>query len=242
MARVESKVNLIAHTQNPLAVIYSACKQCYSKEYVAEIWPKLRAGTISREEQGKLVKKVVATGHDSTVEHVSFTFSVAGISRAASHQLVRHRIASYSQQSQRYTDSKDIDYIMPLNIKKIPNAAEYFKQFMATVSEAYEYLQAELVANGYEKTANEDARFVLPNACETMIVVTMNCRALLNFFKLRCCRRAQWEIRAVAEQMLMLCKQELPEVFRCAGAPCEATGVCPESEKFSCGKYPTIKS
>jgi len=233
------KVELLARTPDALALIYAAFRQCYHAGFVADMWPKLLSGEIDREAQAAFVQKVLESGHDSPVEHASFTFAVEGISRACSHQIVRHRIASYSQQSQRYVDGSDMDYILPPAIAKIPEARERFEAFMAEVGSAYRDLKSILDAHGRKEKSKEDARFVLPQAAETKIVLTMNCRALLHFFHLRCCLRAQWEIRALAEAMLALCKAELPAIFATAGAKCESLGYCPESERFACGRYPT---
>jgi len=205
------------------------------------MWPRLLSGEVDRETQADFVRKVLESGHDSPVEHASFTFAVAGISRACSHQIVRHRLASYSQQSQRYVDGSDMDYILPPAIAKIPEARERFEAFMAEVGSAYRDLKAILEAHGRKDKSKEDARFVLPQAAETKIVISMNCRALLHFFHLRCCMRAQWEIRAMAEAMLALCKAELPAIFATAGAKCESLGYCPESPRFACGKHPTLE-
>lgn len=235
----EMRVELLSCTPNALSLIYAAFRQCYHAGFVADMWPKLLAGEIEREKQASFVRTVLESGHDSPVEHVSFSFAIEGISRACSHQLVRHRIASYSQQSQRYvTDS--MEYILPPAIAKIPEAKERFERFMDEVGEAYADLRDILVAHGRESKANEDARFVLPQAAETKIVVTMNCRALLHFFNLRCCTRAQWEVRKMATRMLSLCQNELPAIFATAGARCEQLGYCPESAKFTCGKYPLL--
>jgi len=144
-----------------------------------------------------------------------------------------------SQQSQRYVDAKNVSYIMPPEIAKIPEARRLFESFMDTSALVYEDLQEILIKNGRRKTANEDARFVLPNACETRIVVTMNCRSLIHFFSLRCCKRAQWEIQAMANQMLEICKANAPTIFSSAGANCDLLGYCPEGER-SCGKKKTL--
>lgn len=158
------------------------------------------------------------------------------MSRALTHQLVRHRIASYSQQSQRYVDGSDFDYLIPPEIRKNPEALARFEGIMREIGSAYRDLKGLLEEAGRTGSkANEDARFVLPQATASNIVVTMNCRALLNFFEHRCCRRAQWEIRHVADEMLALCRGVLPEVFGLAGAKCERLRYCPEGEKFSCG-------
>ncbi|MGE4553555.1 MAG: FAD-dependent thymidylate synthase [Desulfovibrionaceae bacterium] len=237
MPQTSLRVELLSVTPNALSLIYAAFRQCYFAGYAADMWPRLLSGEIEREKQAAFVQSVLESGHDSPVEHVSFTFAVEGISRACSHQLVRHRIASYSQQSQRYvTDT--MDYIVPPAIERIPEAKARFEAFMAEVRTSYQDLRDILLKAGRGDKANEDARFVLPQAAETKIVVTMNCRALLHFFNLRCCMRAQWEVRAMANAMLAICKQELPAVFATAGARCESLGFCPESERFSCGRYP----
>ncbi|WP_029459191.1 FAD-dependent thymidylate synthase [Solidesulfovibrio alcoholivorans] len=233
-------VNLLAHTPDALSLIYAAFRQCYHPGYVADMWPRLLSGEIAPEKQAEFVSRILASGHESPVEHVSFTFAVAGVSRALSHQLVRHRIASYSQQSQRYVDAAGFDYVLPPQIAAIPEARARFEAAMAQAGAAYAELQEILAANGRGAKANEDARFVLPNACETKVVVTMNCRSLLHFFELRCCMRAQWEIRAMACAMLGLCREALPVIFAGAGARCERLGYCPEDERFSCGRYPRL--
>ena len=232
-------VELLASTPNALSLIYAAFRQCYHAGFVADMWPRLVEGAVDREVQADFVRKVLESGHDSPIEHASFTFAVAGISRACSHQIVRHRLASYSQQSQRYVDGSSMDFVLPPAIAKIPEARARFEAFMDEVGSAYRDLKGILEAHGRKDKAKEDARFVLPQAAETKIVITMNCRALLHFFHLRCCRRAQWEIRALAEAMLALCKAELPAIFATAGAKCESLGYCPEAPRFACGRYPT---
>lgn len=232
-------VSLLAVTPDAEALIYAACKQCTSQDDAADVFEKatthedcaaLGIEYISDEDQDKLIRRVIDSGHTSVVEHVSFSFAISGISRALSHQLVRHRIASYSQQSQRYVDAAGFDYVLPKSIEAAGIGADYIRHMQKT-----DRLYQRLVEEGVPE---EDARFVLPNACETKIVVTMNCRSLLHFFELRCCQRAQWEIRAMATEMLGLCRQALPVVFDAAGARCERLGYCPEDEKFSCGRYP----
>lgn len=238
MPAVESNIQLLSSTPDALSLIYAAFRQCYYPGYVGEMWPKLLDGEISKEKQADFIAKVLESGHTSPIEHVSFTFAVEGVSRALTHQLVRHRIASYSQQSQRYVDAKDFDYILPPAVAGIPEAKKRFEAFMEEVGRAYMDLQSILKNHGRKDKANEDARFVLPQAAESKIVVTMNCRSLLNFFELRCCRRAQWEIRKTADKMLAICRAELPVLFSTAGAKCERLGYCPEGERFTCGKYP----
>jgi len=234
-------VALLAHTPEPLSLIYAAFRQCYHAGFVADMWPKLLAGEIPRLKQAEFVNRILESGHVSPVEHVSFTFAIEGVSRALTHQLVRHRIASYSQQSQRYVDASAFEYVLPPAIAKIAGAKARFEALMREIGDAYRDLKAILEENGRGDKAKEDARFVLPQAAETRIVATMNCRSLFNFFEQRCCARAQWEIRGLALRMLDLCRGVLPEVFSCAGAKCERLGYCPEGEKFTCGKYPLQK-
>ena len=200
---------------------------------------------------------IVSIGHESVLEHVSFTFGIEGISRACSHQLVRHRIASYSQKSQRYVNENGFEFVTPPAIAEDENAKAEFDSLMNEITESYNKIadiltekhKAEFTAQGLDektalskarKLANEDARFVLPNACETKIVVTMNVRSLFNFFRHRCCNRAQWEIRAVAYEMLRLCLETAPHIFAHAGASCVAEGKCPEG-KMTCGKMKEVQ-
>lgn len=236
MAAVTVKVQLLEMSENAVALIYAACRQCYSEKFAGDIFADTAADEAKKE---AFVKKIVASGHESPLEHVKFTFAVEGVSRALTHQLVRHRLASYSQQSQRYVSESDFDYIIPPSIARDPDAAAEFSKTMSDIQERYTRLR-ELLARGNlsGESANQDARFVLPQAAETKIVVTMNCRELLHFFKHRCCTRAQWEIRALANAMLAICRKKLPVVFAAAGAKCEDLGYCPEGEKFCCGKRP----
>ncbi len=231
-------VSLLASTPDAMSLIYAAFRQCYHAGFVGDMWPRLVAGEISREKQGEFIAKIMESGHTSPIEHVSFTFAVEGVSRALTHQLVRHRIASYSQQSQRYVDGSDFDYILPPAIARIPEARERFEAFMREVGSAYKDLKELLETKGRGAKAKEDARFVLPQAAESKIVFTMNCRSLINFFEHRCCARAQWEIRGMANDMLAMCREVLPVIFETAGARCERLGFCPEGEKFTCGRYP----
>ena len=234
------RVELLAQSPNALELVYAAFRQCYHAGYVGDMWPRLLAGEPDRERQAEFVAQILESGHASPIEHVSFTFALSGISRALTHQLVRHRLASYSQQSQRYVDASRFDYIMPPAVAKNAAAKERFERFMEEAGEAYREIRGLLEADGRtDSKANEDARFVLPQAAQTRIVVTMNCRALLNFFEQRCCMRAQWELRAVADAMLNKCRQALPEIFMPAGAKCERLKYCPEGERFTCGRYPS---
>lgn len=199
------QVELLGSTPFAKEVIYSAGRQCYSKKTAKELYNNMWLNTGEREAE-RFIKKLIKNGHLSPLEHVSFTFSVEGISRACSHQLVRHRLASYSQQSQRYINHDGFDYVLPDSIAVHQMAKLDYKEIMAQLDTLYK----KLIDYGIPK---EDARYLLPNACCTNIVVTMNCRELLHFFKLRLHKSAQWEIRQLAESMLNLCKNVLPCVF-----------------------------
>jgi thymidylate synthase (FAD) len=169
----------------------------------------------------------LASGHHSVIEHASYTFSIEGVSRALTHQLVRHRLASFSQQSQRYVNMKEADFVMPPTIAADPVLEARFRALMEQIWKEYQALA--------EKVPVEDARYVLPNACTTNITVTMNARELWHFFELRTCNRAQWEIRQMADQMLALVQEVSPFIFKNAGPPCISRGKCPEG-KMSSGK------
>lgn len=245
------KVTLISHTPEPEKVIATAAKLCYSSSDIGS----LRDG-LTDEKTADFINMLASIGHESPMEHVSFTFGIEGVSRACTHQLVRHRIASYSQKSQRYVNESGFDFIMPPEIEKVPEAKAEFEKQMNSLVESYNKI-AEILTDKHTQTfleqgldekqavqkakkkAFEDARFVLPNACETKIVVTMNVRSLFNFFKHRCCNRAQWEIKAVADEMLRLCCQVAPNVFKKAGPSCVMAGKCPEG-KMSCGKMKDV--
>lgn len=218
------KVKLLEHTPHPERVVAMAARLCYSAAGAEELAEKM-----TDEQVEKLVDKIIQMGHASTMEHVSFTFGIEGVSRVLTHQLVRHRLASYSQQSQRYVAEHDFEYILPPSISERPEASERFKALMENIQQAYN----DLVEAGVPK---EDARYVLANATETKIVVTMNARSLMHFFNLRCCNRAQWEIRELAYKMLAEAKAVAPLLFRNAGASCVATGHCPEGA-MTCGKF-----
>lgn len=241
MPQAHLQVKLLAYTPEPLSVIYASFRQCYHQGFVGDMWEHLQNGEISKEKQAEFVQHVMMSGHASPIEHVSFTFALSGVSRALTHQLVRHRIASYSQQSQRYVDASNMDYILPPAIKKNPKILARYEVFMEEVGKAYHDIKTMLEEDGRGTLAKEDARMVLPQAAASNIVVTMNCRSLLNFFEHRCCTRAQWEIRDCANQMLAECRDVLPEIFDKAGAKCERLGYCPEGEKFCCGRYPVKK-
>lgn len=241
-----SKVTLLAYTPQPERTVAAAAKLCYSSAAPAELFDGL-----TDEKAASFVEMLSELGHESPIEHASFTFGIEGVSRSLLAQITRHRIASYSVKSQRYVTEGSFEYVIPPEIASDPQARALFEETMRADQAAYDQLAALLkekhraafLAEGKdektaarlaEKKAIEDARFVLPNACETKMVVTMNARSLHNFFHHRCCSRAQWEIREVADQMLALVSGVAPELFKKAGPSC-LTGACPEG-KMSCGK------
>ena len=215
------KVTLITHTPEPEKVIASAAKLCYSSSDIETLMNGLTPEKIET-----FIKKLTDLGHQSPLEHCTFTFGIEGVSRALSHQLVRHRIASYSQKSQRYVKEGQFDYIIPPSIASDEVSEYLFKDFMRRAQVAYD----SLILSGIPA---EDARFVIPNACETKLITTMNIRSLLHFFEERCCNRAQWEIRQMADMMLDICKEVAPNIFAKAGASC-VRGKCKEG-KMCCG-------
>ncbi len=244
-------VTLITHTPLPERTVAAAARLCYSDCGVNTLMENM---TDERAEQ--FVEMLAGFGHESPVEHVTFTFGIEGVSRSLLAQITRHRIASFSVQSQRYVKFEDFQFVTPPAIAEDSATAAIYQKSMHDAVTAYrtlaDALQAryipQLMEQGLsekaatakaEKMAIEDARFVLPNACETKMVVTMNVRSLRNFFRLRCCNRAQWEIRAVAIEMLRLCCQAAPALFRNAGPSCCA-GACAEG-KMSCGKAKEVR-
>ena len=215
------KVTLITHTPEPEKVIASAARLCYSASDIKSLMNGLTTEKIEA-----FIKKLTDLGHQSPLEHCTFTFGIEGVSRALSHQLVRHRIASYSQKSQRYVKEGQFEYIVPPTIKSNLADLNVYQRLMEHCQIAYDYF----IRNGIPA---EDARFVLPNACETKLIMTMNIRSLLHFFEERCCNRAQWEIRQMADNMLDICKEIAPNIFAKAGASC-VRGKCKEG-KMCCG-------
>jgi thymidylate synthase (FAD) len=215
------KVTLINHTKDPDRICAAAAQSCYSEKGATELFE-----TTSEERARKMIEKVVGMGHLSVVEHAHFTFSVEGVSRSLTHQLVRHRIASYSQQSQRYVGMDKAEYVIPPSLSADPEARRLYSKAMDDAWKTYRELA--------QKVPKEDARYVLPNACHTNITVTMNARELWHLFRLRCCRRAQWEIRLMAWKMLEEAREVAPVLFGDAGPGC-FRGSCPEGE-YSCGK------
>lgn len=245
------KVTLITHTLMPEKVVASSAKLCYSSATIDTLMDGL-----TEEKSAAFVDMLSEIGHESPIEHASFTFGVEGVSRSLLAQLTRHRMASYSVQSQRYVREKMFDYVLPPEIEAIPEAAEEYRKAMEEDQAHYDRLTAilkdkhlkEMLAAGMdekdanraaEKKAIEDARFVLPNACATKLIMTMNARSLMNFFHHRCCNRAQWEIRELAEEMYKLCIEAAPHLFRKAGPKC-VNGACPEG-KMTCGKAKEVR-
>jgi len=228
------KVILIRYTPSPEETVALAAKLCYSKAAIENLKEK-----ITQKDQSAFIEKLMKMGHESVLEHVSFTFGIEGVSRVLLAQLTRHRIASFSVQSQRYVSYENgFGYIIPESINALgEDAVQKYKNQMETIEDWYREWQ-QMLGNQGEKS-NEDARFVLPNACETRIIVTMNARELLHFFALRMCNRAQWEIREMAGQMFLLCLETAPSLFSNAGPAC-IRGACPEGEK-SCGKASQIR-
>lgn len=220
-------VQLLTHTPDPERVVAAAARLCYSASSIEALMGREKA------EQEKLLRKVLELGHYSVLEHVSFTFGVEGISRACSHQLVRHRLASYSQQSQRYVSHREsFEAVTPPSIAAQPELAARYEALMAELHQQYRtFMEAGIPA--------EDARFVLPNAATTKIVITMNARELKHFFQLRCCRRAQWEIQVMAKEMLRLVRGAAPVLFATAGPGC-LEGPCPEGT-MTCGAITAVR-
>ncbi|MPQ42366.1 FAD-dependent thymidylate synthase [Clostridium tarantellae] len=238
------KVKLIQYTPEPEKTIAAAAKLCYSAVGVDDIMEKL-----TEENTEKFLNMLMSYGHASPIEHVSFTFAVEGVSRSLTHQLVRHRIASYSQQSQRYVKLEQFEYIVPPAIEENEEAKILFIKAMKESQNSYDeiakILKEKYICQGIndkmaEKKAIEDARYVFPNACETKVVFTMNARSLINFFHHRCCERAQWEIRELAKQMVYQVREVAPILFKKSGPSCVA-GVCPEGS-MSCGKVKEMRS
>lgn len=244
-------VTLLAHTPAPEHLIASAARLCYSPSSIASIQDKL-----TDDKAASFVDMLSEIGHESPIEHASFTFGIEGVSRSLLAQITRHRIASFSVQSQRYVAEKAFEFVVPPEIAAIPEAEAEYRRAMAEDQAHYERLTSILkskhealfleqgmdekaAARAAEKKAIEDARFVLPNACTTKMVVTMNARSLMNFFRHRCCNRAQWEIRDLATQMLRLCVEAAPHLFKNAGPSC-VNGLCPEG-KMSCGQMSQVR-
>jgi len=225
------QVTVLSHTKDIESLLAAAARTCYSPKTTAEIYETMNENP---EKNREFIQRLRDMGHESPLEHVSFTFGIDGVSRALTHQLVRHRVASYSQQSQRYVNGKHFGYVIPHTVEADENTNKFYKQYLDNAKTMYEAL----VANGIPE---EDARYILPNATTTNIVVTMNVRELFHFFSVRCCNRAQWEIRELAWKMLALCKKISPTLFTGCGAFCDQKGYCKEGA-MSCGRCQTLES
>ena len=229
----------------------AAAKLCYSNAHIDDLLEGL-----TPEKSREFVERLASMGHESPTEHASFTFAIEGVSRSLLAQITRHRIASYSVQSQRYVNLHAFDYVLPPEVEGDAEAMAAFEEAMGEQARQYQHItqllkekhrEAFLAEGKDEKTASrlaekkaiEDARFVLPNACTTKMVVTMNARSLNNFFRHRCCNRAQWEIRALADEMLRLVCEVAPSLFVRSGPPC-VSGPCPEGT-MSCGQASAMR-
>ena len=245
------KVKLIAHTPQPEVVVAAAAKLCYAN---AEIEDLLEG--LTPQKSREFVKMLSQLGHESPTEHASFTYAIEGVSRSLLAQITRHRLASFSVQSQRYVKMDHFEYVIPPEIETIPEAKAVFEKAMQDEALLYENLAgilkkkhqetfeleglpAKQAKEKAEKKAIEDARFLLPNACDTKMILTMNARSLNHFFRLRCCNRAQWEIHALADDMLELACAVAPALFAKAGPSC-AAGACGEG-KMSCGRQEEMR-
>ena len=216
------KVELIRFTQDPVLAIEEAASTCYDSQPSAE---------------GKIMNHCIKSGHTSVTEFCNFTFRISGISRALSHQLVRHRMASYAQRSQRYCKEDGFKFVVPPSIMKNPQAAVIYQKTMDVITESY----TKLTELGIEP---EDARMVLPNACETVITVCMNLRSVMNFMNERLCTCAQWEIRELAKKMREAIISVAPEFEPYLVPKCEKYGkefgMCNESKQRSCKRHPRV--
>lgn len=220
----EAFVTLVNYTPNPEKNVALAARMCYSSQGVKEL-----AEELEQEEVERLIDLILKKGHDSVLEMASFSFAIEGISRVASHQLVRHRIGcSYAQKSQRYQEESSFFYILPDGVGEDEEALKIYQEAMDYSQRAYN----RLVEMGIHQ---EEARYLLPGAVETKIFLTMNARSLHHFFGLRCCNRAQKEIRQVAYLILEKVKEVSPLLFKKAGPPCITHGYCREGD-LSCGR------
>ena len=237
MPEVTPNVKLIRYTPAPEELIAMAGKLCYSAADLDDL-----GEGVAERDQTKYLSRLSEMGHYSTFEHASFTFGIEGVSRSLLAQITRHRIASFSVQSQRYValgdDENGFDYVVPPRIAALGEEAE--AEYHAQMAQMNAWYQAWRKRLGAGEASNEDARFVLPNAAATRMLVTMNARELLHFLSLRCCNRAQWEIRSVAWQMLALAYEAAPALFGTAGPGC-LRGACPEGRKC-CGHSDEVRA
>jgi thymidylate synthase (FAD) len=217
-------VKLIGYTSDPEKLPAMAATLTHTK-----IKPE-NLNKMPNKKQSAVLRQVLNLGHTSVIEHASFTFAISDVSRSLTHQLVRHRIASFSQQSQRYVNLNEPNYVIPPSIRKNKKTKKAYEKTMMVIWDYYNKL-LEL------KIPAEDARYVLPNGTCTNIMVTMNARSLLNFFELRCCLHAQWEIRLLANKMLQEVKKIAPIIFKNSGPLCKTKHICPEKKK-NCPLYP----
>lgn len=230
------KVTLLNHTPKPLKTMYIAARTCYSESGPSTIQNELP----SEEKMERLIRKIFDSGHWTIGEHIYFTFAVEGISRSCSHQFVRHRLATFSQKSQRYVDSKDFAYVTPKTIK-------YFETSITISDTKFQLSYPDLMkilADFYQKATEkgvpkEDARFVLPNATKTDLVVSFDFRELTHIYDLRACNRAQWEIQQVAKSMKKEVGKKFPFLASFLKIRCEKLGYCPDLK--TCGRYPLKK-
>jgi len=228
MSENKPVVNLISKPDNMLKTVYTACRTCYSADYPINIYNS----TDDEEKMLKLIERVISSGHYSTIEHIQVTFAISNVSRACTHQLVRHRHMSFSQKSQRYVKEKgDFDYIIPPTIDKNPELKEKFTSFMSEIAQKYqEFVEAGIPA--------EDARAVLPNACASSLVCSLNLREMIHLANLRLCTRAQYEIRTMVKMMCDELIKEEPWLKSYLVPKCERLGFCDEDK--SCGRMPTF--
>ena len=223
------RVSLLAHTENSEKLTAFAARVCYSgAKDLASLYNSLTDANVD----AFLEKMKNMPSHGTIWEHCTFTFAIEGVSRSLTHQLVRHRIASYDQQSQRYVDSSQFEYVIPPSIEHNIDMLSVFEETMQSLQKVYDIM----IENGIPK---EDARFILPNATCSRLICTMNIRSLMHFFALRTCNRSQWEIRELANKMFDLCHEIAPKIFNCRRY-CDKLGYCPEGN-MSCGKAPTLK-
>jgi thymidylate synthase (FAD) len=235
MSEVKQYVKLLSYTPDAEKLTAMAAKLCYSPSRIDDI-----SDGLTDEGAASYIEKIVDIGHLSTIEHASFTFGIEGVSRTLLAQITRHRIASFSVQSQRYVSYSEngFSYIIPPSIRALGSeAVKRYEAQMATMQDWYDEWRTALGSKG--EKSNEDARFVLPGACETKMLLTMNARELAHFFTLRCCNRAQWEIRELAWNMLSLVSSVSPALFSSAGPSC-VRGKCSEG-RMTCGKPDEVK-
>lgn len=239
----ELKVTLLTYTPDPQKIMAAAAKLCYARADIDTVMEGL-----TPEKTEGFIDMLSGLGHESPMEHMNFTFGIENVSRSLLAQITRHRHASFSVQSQRYVKEMDFEFITPPQIEENAAAKQLYLRTMKDIASSYNSLADNLkkanIESGMEeraaeKKAIEDARYVLPNACTTKMIVTMNARSLMNFFKLRCCNRAQWEIRELACRMLKLVKDVAPNVFCNAGPAC-VRGGCSEGS-MSCGKANDVR-